>query len=155
MIADVIGRAAISGEPKRVGPALVLATVVTLVAVVPLGIVAWQARSDGPVGNEGLTVTVGTGAASDLAGQVLPAGTDAVRGIDDPDLVAASWVLYDAAGNLLAEGRHVGSPPFTLDLAPGTMAGLDPGLYDLLVTATEGDGTVVERGARFAVGDTE
>ncbi len=155
MITDVIGRATIPAEPKRVGAAMALATIVTLVAVVPLAIVAWQARSDGPVASEGLTVSVGSETPAALAGKVLRPGVDAELGLDSAELVAASWALHAADGPLIAEGRNVGAPPFAFDLAPGTIAGLAPGIYDVLVTGTEGDGTLVERAARFAVGDPE
>lgn len=151
MILDVIGRAASFQEPRRVSAALVLATVVTLAAVIPLGVVAWQSRGDdGPAPSEGLLFS-DSGSTGSLSGAVLRPGTSATLQIDGDDVVAAAWALYDADGELVASGNSVGAPPYDLEWPGGTLGSLETGLYDLLVSATDPDGDVIERAARFAI----
>jgi hypothetical protein len=155
MILDVIGRSATFQEPRKVSVAIVLATIVTLAAVVPLGVVAWQSRGDdGPASSEGLLFS-DAGSTAALSGAVLRPGTSASLQIDGDDIVAAAWALYDVEGELLASGKSVGAPPYELDWPGGTVGSLETGLYDLLVSATEPDGDVVERAARFAIDATD
>lgn len=151
MILDVIGRAATSTEPKKVSAAIVLATIVTLAAAVPLGVVAWQARGDGgPAPSDGLLVAE-AGQTATLSGAVITNGADATLRIDGDDIVAAAWALYDDDGALIAEGNAVGEPPYQVAPESGTLAELEVGIYDLLVSATRPDGSVAERAARFAI----
>lgn len=151
MILDVIGRAATSPEPKKVSAAIVLATVVTLAAVIPLSVVVIQARGeDGPAADTGL-VMADQGVTTELSGAVVSPGAEAVLQVAGDEFVAAAWVLYGSDGDEIASGNSVGAPPFTLALRDGELAGLSVGLYDLLVTATLPDGKVVERAARIAI----
>ena len=152
MIASVSDRAA-PPEQRRVGTALVLATVVTLAAAIPLGILALDGRDNNETASsEGLVLSQGS-AVTQLAGAVLEPGTDAALLIDAADIVAASWALYTADGFLLAEGNAVGATPYEIDVPPGTIGSLEPGLYDLLVTATTNEGAESPRAARFAIGE--
>jgi hypothetical protein len=151
--AGVIGRAIADGEPRRVSTVFLLATIVTLVAAAPLAILALDARSEGPVQSTGLLISVGD-STDELSGAVLTVGSDAALSIEGANLVAATWALYDADQGLIASGTSIGAPPFVVDLSPGTIAGLAPGLYDLLVSGTQPDGNVVERAARFAIDDS-
>lgn len=147
----MIGRAATSPEPKRVSAAIVLATVVTLAAAIPLSVVVMQARGeDGPARGTGL-VLADAGVITELSGAVVSPGAEAELQVADNNFVAAAWVLYSSAGDEIASGNSVGAPPFTLALRDGELASLAVGLYDLLVTATLPDGSVVERAARFAI----
>ena len=151
MILDVTGRAATSPEPKKISAAIVLATVVTLAAVIPLSVVVMQARGeDGPAQGTGLVIA-DAGVTTELSGAVVAPGAQAVLQVVGNDFVAAAWVLYSSAGDEIASGNSVGAPPFTVALRDGELASLTVGLYDLLVTATLPDGTVVERAARFAI----
>jgi hypothetical protein len=131
--------------------AIVLATLVTLAAVIPLGVVAFQARGDdGPAPSFGLIVTEG-GVARPLSGAVIRSGEAVDLHIHGEDIVAAAWVLYAGDGELIAKGNNVGAPPYEVGPTDPTVDQLDPGLYDLLVTTTNPDGTMTERAARFAV----
>lgn len=152
MITGVSDRAVVP-EQRRVSTALVLATVVTLAAAIPLGVLALDGRAnDEAAPSDGLVLSQGS-AVTQLAGAVLDVGSDATLLIDDDDLVAASWTLYTADGFLLAEGNVIGATPFEIDLPAGTIATLEPGLYDLLVTATTVEGSESPRAARFAIGE--
>ena len=152
MIATVSERAS-APEQRRVGTAVVLATVVTLAAAIPLGLLALDGRDDNATApSDGLVLSQGS-AVTQLAGAVLEEGTDATLLIDAEGIVAASWALYTADGFLLAEGNAVGATPYEIDVPPGTISTLEPGLYDLLVTATSAEGDESPLAARFAIGD--
>ncbi len=139
------------GEPRRVSAAIVLATIVTLAAAIPLGVVAFQARSDdGPAPADGLVINEGT-TIRPLSGAVIAQGPSVTIEIDDDSFVAAAWALYTDSGELIAKGNNVGAPPYVVETASDGAGVLQSGLYDLLVTATQSDGTVIERAARFAV----
>ena len=148
---SVAGRVGATSEPRRVSSALVLASIVTLAAVVPLAILALRADDENAAPTTGLTVDLGNGSEA-LSGVVIDPAADATLSIDGDDLIAASWSLMTPDGFLLAEGRAVGAPPYPVELPAGLLAGLDPGLYDLLVTATLDDGSTDGRAARFAIG---
>lgn len=140
--------------PRRASAALVIATLVTMAAALPLGLVAWSARSDGPASADGLMIELPDGVQA-LSGLVLQTGLEGTLQVDDPGLVAVAWALYDANAGLIASDEATGAAPFVLQLADTTLASLGSGTYDLLVTGTESDGDVVERAARFAVGDAQ
>lgn len=148
MAADVAPR----GDARRVGTALAIATLVTLTAAVPLGIVAWSNRDIGPASTAGLVLSSSAGIES-LSGLVIEPGRELELRIDDPQLVAVAWALYRDGEELVARDEALGPGPFVIDLSDGSFASLAEGRYDLLVTGTERDGSVVERAARFAVGD--
>lgn len=141
-----------TAEPRRVSSALILASVVTLAAVIPLAILALRADDDNAAPTAGLTVDLDNGPEA-LSGVVIGRDEDAALRIDGDDLIAAAWSLMTPDGFLLAEGRSVGAPPYPVDLPAGLLGGLDDGLYDLLVTVTLEDGSTDRRAARFAVGD--
>ena len=146
-------RGGATAEPRRIGSALILASIVTLAAVIPLAILALRADDGDPAATTaGLTVDRGDGA-EPLSGAVIDPSFDASLNINGDDLVAAAWSLMTPDGFLLAEGRAVGAPPYPVDLPAGLLAGLEPGLYDLLVTTTLADGSNDRRAARFAIGD--
>lgn len=149
---SVAGRVAATAEPRRVSTALVLASVVTLAAVVPLTILALRADDEDVAPAAGLSVDLGAGTEA-LSGAVLDPGADATLSIDGEGLIAAAWSLTTPDGFLLAEGRAVGAPPYPVELPTGLLSGLEPGLYDLLVTATLDDGSTDRRAARFAIGE--
>lgn len=138
-------------DTKRVTVALAVATAVTLAAAVPLGAIAWAARDTAPAAADGLVIEV-AGEVRALSGYILAAGADAELQIDDPEFVAAAWSLYEG-DDLLAGAEVIGEPPYILELTGADLASLTRGTYDLLVTGTQRDGTVVERAATFAVGD--
>lgn len=141
-----------TAEPRRVSSALILASVVTLAAVIPLAVLALRADDDPVAPASGLTVDLGNGPEA-LSGVVIDRGDTAELSIEGDDLIAAAWSLSTPDGFLLAEGRSVGAAPYPVELPAGLLAGLDDGLYDLLVTATLEDGSTDRRAARFAVGD--
>ena len=141
-----------TAEPRRVSSALILASVVTLAAVIPLAILALRADDDNAAPTSGLTIDVGNGT-EPLTGVVIDRGDDAALSIEGEDLIAAAWSLMTPDGFLLAEGRAVGAPPYPVELPAGLLGGLDDGLYDLLVTVTLEDGSTDRRAARFAIGD--
>ena len=143
---------AVRTEPKRVSVALVVATLVTLSAAIPLGVVAWSARDSEPAASDGLVVASVSGA-EPLAGQTLPRGIAADLQLIEPDFVAIAWTLYGVDEGLITSDEVVGTSPFILDVETAAFPILVPGTYDLLVTGTERDGTVVQRAARFAIGD--
>ena len=139
-----------TAEPRRVSSAVLLASVVTLAAVIPLTVLALRGGDAEQAPTEGLTLVV-AGEATELSGAVLQAGADAELSIHGDDLIAAAWTLNTPDGFLLAEGRAVGAAPYRVDLPQGLLAGLQPGLYDLLTTVTLDDGSTERRAARFAV----
>ena len=141
-----------NAEPRRARSTLILASVVTLAAVIPLTVLALRADDDDVAPASGLTIDLGNGAEA-LSGVVLDPGSDATLAIDGDDLIAAAWSLMTPDGFLLAEGRAVGAPPYPVDLPAGLLGGLDAGLYDLLATVTLEDGSTDRRAARFAIGD--
>lgn len=132
---------------RRVSTAAVAATVITLAAVAPMAWLAWDGRDVETVSGEGLSAIV-AGESLDLAELRAPA-IDGLVVVDD-ELVGLTWALYAADGDLVAEGSATDGPRFTLGAQPAALA---PGLYDLLVSGTNGDGATVQRAARFQVGD--
>ena len=130
--------------------ALLLASIVTLIAVVPLTVLALRSDSDDVAPATGLVVAVG-GAEADLNGATLAPGADASFSIEGDDLIAAAWSLSTSDGSPLAEGRAVGAAPYRVELPVGLLDGLEPGQYDLLATVTLEDGSTHRRAARFAV----
>ena len=143
---------AVRTEPKRVSAALVVATLVTLAAAIPLGLVAWSARNNQAAPSDGLVVASASGLDA-LAGQILAHGAVADLQVIDPDFVAVAWTLFGSGDEELASDEAVGASPYVLELAPTPLDTLEAGTYDLLVTGTERDGTVVQRAATFAIGD--
>ncbi len=135
----------------RWGAAFLLATVVTLAAAVPLGVLAWQGRNEVAVASDGLLIEV-AGATAELNGFVLERGNTAELSLNDPQIVAAAWSLYTAEGALAYNGESVGTPPLSISLPVDALSSLTPGLYDLLVSATNRDGEPTERAARFSIG---
>lgn len=142
---------AVRTEPRRVSAALVVATLVTLAAAIPLGLVAWSARNDQPAPSDGLVATSASGVEM-LAGLTLTPGVVADLRVIEPEFVAVAWTLF-ADDVEVASNEVIGESPFVLELAESTIGSLDVGSYDLLVTGTERDGTVVHRAAAFAIGD--
>ncbi len=140
-----------TGNNVRLGAALVLATVVTLAAAVPLGVLAWQGRMQVPVASDGLVINV-DGTTARLNGFVLEPGAKAELTLDDPQVVAAAWSLYTAEGDLMYNGESVGTPPLSISLPADALSSLAPGAYDLLISATMSDGEPTERAARFSIG---
>ena len=145
----------LQSEPRRVSAALVVATLVTLAAAIPLGLVAWSARNDTPADSDGLYVAA-AGETHSLAGRVLSPEDPIDLQVIHPDLLGIAWTLYDSDGAHILADEAVGRSPFELDLAPGRNgdADLGSGTYDLLVTGTLRDGSVIQRAATFAIGDT-
>lgn len=152
MTLNAAARAGAPAEPRRVSSALILATLVTLAAVIPLAVLALRADDGTAAPASGLTVDLGSGPQA-LSGVVLDRGDDAGLGISGDGLIAAAWSLTTRDGFLLAEGRAVGAPPYPVELPVGLIAGLDEGLYDLLVTVTLDDGSTDRRAARFAISE--
>lgn len=151
MILEAFGKGAALPEPRRVSAAVVLATVVTLAAAIPLGVLAIQARNDTPaVTSEGLVVST-DGGVDQLAGQTLSRGLAPAVQIRGDAFVAASWALYDEAGTVIATGNSVGASPYDVTVNGAGITSLRDGAYDLFVTATFVDGSVVERAARFMI----
>ena len=155
-------------EARRVSVALVLASLVTLSAAVPLGVLAWQA-SDDTASVDGIVVTVG-GEEQPLSGLELERGEGVLVAIELPDVVAVSWAIHhadDAAGDNSVELEAVGQgqlarPPQAdaasrMELAePSALIEvLDRGRYDLLITATTATGSTTQRAARFEIGDAQ
>lgn len=172
-------------DTRRVSVAIVLATLVTLAAAVPLGILAWQARDDA-ASAEGILATA-DGEEQPLAGLELARGSSVLVVIELPDLVAVSWAIHHAGdgagdgagdsaadevtrdesgeveaigqGQLTREGQpdEPGDAPPRLELAEPSalITALDPGRYDLLITATTAAGSTTQRAARFEIGDAE
>ncbi len=131
---------------------------VTLAAVVPLAVLASRADDAKPVPDiaQGLWVTGADTAADTDSGQVplsgatIAQGTNAVVTIEIEGTSAAAWALFEAEGEQLSTSSISGSSPLALDLA---LSALETGVYDLLVSATIDDAEVVERAARFEIGD--
>lgn len=142
-------------EPRKVSTSLVLATVVTVIVVLPIAIVSWQGRGNGAADSQGLTV-ISAGTPLELGGATIdPRRGSTVFVLDDPDVVAVAWSLNFAEGELIAKGEQVGLPPHQLDLSETTLGTLGVGLYDLLVSTTDRNGHEDERAARFAIGDPQ
>ena len=66
----------------------------------------------------------------------------------DVEATAVAWVLAPAGAAAIEEGTDR-SAPFVIEADPALMG---EGRYELLVTAVDGDGEVIRRAARFAVG---
>lgn len=145
----------LSGDaaPRRFGAAIVAATLVTLVAAVPLTLVSLDARRNGPASSQGLVLDRDAGR-EDLAGLEISETDEPGRlVVDVDDTIAVTWALYEADGNLVREDRALAGPPFVLDESGGLIDELDDGIYELLVSGTQSDGSTVQRAARFAVGE--
>lgn len=140
-----------TADNARWGVAFALASMVTLAAAIPLGVLAWQARNEVAVASDGLVIHV-AGTIAELDGFVLAPGTPAELTLDDPQVVAAAWALYATDGTLKFSGESVGTAPLKMSLRADALSRLPPGPYELLVSATMSDGGPSARAARFRVG---
>ncbi len=164
-------------EGRRVSVAIVLASLVTLAAAVPLGVLAWQAN-DEAASTEGILISA-DGEEQSLAGLELERGSRVLVVIELPDLIAVSWAIHSAgdgsgedgtgddSGQLEAIGQgqltrapgadELGDTRSRLELAePSALIGaLDVGRYDILITATTATGSTTQRAARFEIGDAQ
>lgn len=127
------------------GATLVATTAVTVAVALPLYLIA--GRGEPRVETDGLLLSTGA-EESRLNNAVVELGADVVLVLESDDLAAAAFGLYDG-DRQVAVGEVRGGP--RVSLLSLTQVDLEPGEYDLLVTARDRSGDTQKFGAEFIV----